>query len=136
MASFTDKFKSGLSSTIAKVGANAKALTEKAKVKEIISNLEKEHQKLTGLLGQKIYDMHKAQEGIHADENVKSFIAEIDIRLEKIAEQQENLKRIDEELNSVTGGSSSLGANGNECKCGNVNTEGAKFCAKCGNNLQ
>ena len=86
------------------------------------------------MLGQKTYDMYKAQGAVEADESIVNFACEIDKRLDAIATQREQLKRVEEELLMVTGGGGrSQSGGGAFCTaCGFQNAPDAMFCAGCG----
>ena len=133
MSDFFNKLAGGINKGVATVGANSKAMMEKSKVKAVITNLENERKQLTQLLGQKIYDMQTQTGEITVDESINSFISEITKRQELIKEQNEEMARIEAELNLVTSGTRQPGAQGSvPCTCGHLNAEGAKFCAGCG----
>ena len=136
MADFFGKIAGGLSKGVANVSANSKAMMEKARVNSVISNLEGEIGNLQKLLGAKVYSMHTSGSEVTVTDEMANFFTEITKRHEMIAERQEELKRIEEELSLVTGGSAkSTGAAGATCSCGSTNVEGAKFCASCGSSL-
>ena len=132
MADIFDKMISGINKGVATVGANSKAMIERAKVNTSIKNIEDEKKQLAELLGMKVYTSFAAGQDMPKEE-IENFCSEITKRLEQIAQQQEELKRIEDEAKMVTGGSNKVYSA--KCACGNVNTEGAKFCAKCGNAL-
>ena len=117
---------------VATVGANSTAMMERAKINAAINNFENERQQLIQRVGQKIYDMYKAQGRIEADGAIMNFINEIDGRLDSIAHQQEQLKRVEDELALVTGGSQSIPGRVACGSCGHINRAGAKFCSGCG----
>jgi DNA gyrase/topoisomerase IV subunit A len=128
MADIFDKLVDGLSKGVATVGANSRAMLEKGRITNIIKNLEDERKQYAEFIGMKVYEMCLS-DSVIVKEEIADFVPEITRRLQLIAEQREHLKRIDMELNMVTGGHSPL------CRCGNMNVQGAKFCAKCGNAL-
>lgn len=133
MADIFDKIVGGINKGVATVGTGSKAMVEKARIKTVIKNLETEKTRLASLLGMKIYEEHTRSGEKITDESTANFISEIDIRLEKIAEQQAELRRIDEELNMATSISESTPSEGRAfCVCGNVMPLEAKFCTKCG----
>ena len=135
--SIFDKVVGSVNKGVATVGANSKAMVEKARVKTVINNLETERKQLAELLGMKVYEGYLESGRVTMDEGMTNFITEITNRLEGIAEQQAELKRIEEEVSQVTGGKSSAGDDtGIPCTCGNMVPAGAKFCAKCGNPMQ
>lgn len=131
MADIFDKMAAGINKGIAAVGANSKAMVEKAKINTIIKNLENEKKQLAELLGMKVYTAFAEGNEASKDE-VESFCNEITRRTELIAAQHEELRRIELEASMVTGSGK---ANTAACRCGNVNTEGSKFCSKCGSPL-
>jgi len=135
MADFFGKLSDGINKGIAKVGANSKALMEKAKIKTVIDKAENERKQLTQLLGTKIHDMYKTNGEIVLDDGMKNIFAEIDKREEVIAQQQEQLKKIEEELRLVAGGTAPI-EGGITCTCGHINARDTKFCAKCGSQQQ
>jgi len=132
MAGFLDKVTGGISKGVANVGATSKGMMEKAKVKAVISNLEAEQKNLTQLLGQKAYELYKANGAVPQDDGVTNFVTEIDKRIALIEEQKEQLKRIEEEVAMVTKGTVRTSQEGAACQCGYANGDGAKFCANCG----
>jgi len=135
MSGFMKKLKDGVDKGVATVGANSKAMVEKSKVKTAINNLEGERKQLCQLLGQKIYDTYTETAEINADESVTSFIFEITKRVELIKEQNEEMARIEEELNRVVGSGQPAAMppqDGLSCSCGRINSATAKFCAGCG----
>jgi len=136
MSDILDKITSGINKGVAKVGANSKAMLDKAKINTVIGNLEKEKSQLAQLLGLRVYDMYKTGGALMADESVVSFVSEIDSRAQLIAAQQEQLRQIEAEVNLVAGGARPLTRGGATCACGNLNAEGVKFCAKCGSPQQ
>ena len=122
-----------LNKMVATVGANSKAMMEKAKIKAAISNFEEERLKLVQLLGQKAYDAYKANGVLEMNASMQNFIAEIDKRVASIATQHEQLKKVEEELNLVTGGGQAPAGDVAFCAaCGHANRKEAKFCAGCG----
>jgi len=132
MAKFLDKLVVGVSKGVNTVSANSKAMIERAKINTAIDGLEKERTEITQKLGQRVYDMITT-DGTVAVEELQGFITEINQRLASIAEQQLELKRVDDELQKAVGGAPVEG--GNMCNCGNDNKPEAKFCAKCGTAL-
>ena len=131
MPDILNKITSGINKGVATVGANSKAMLEKAKINTVINNLENERKQLTQLLGTKIYEMHKSGE-ITIDDAIQNFLIEIDKRVELIAQQQEQLRRIEAEVSLVTSGTGPVIQGGAACACRHINNEGVKFCAKCG----
>ena len=104
MSNFFNKVAGGINKGVATVGANSKAMMEKTKVKGNITNLENERRHYIQYLGQVIYDMHISTGAINADDAVLSTITEITRRLELIQEQNQELARIDAELEVVNKG--------------------------------
>ena len=136
MAGIFNKVAERVNKGVATVGANSKAMVEKARIKTVISNLETERKQLAELLGMKIYEEYLKREELVFDEGMKNFIAEIKKRLEMISQQKEKLQRIEEEVKLVAGVKISTMETENFCACGYAITLGAKFCAKCGSSLQ
>ena len=129
-----DKVIVGINKGITTVGANSKAMVEKAKVKTTIENLESERVKLVQLLGQRVFDRYRAGNEIKK-EDFEDFCREIGIRVDELAKQHQALLMIEDDVNRAIDASvqSSLGAD--SCICGQVNRQGAKFCAGCGSQL-
>jgi len=134
MAGIFDKVVDGLNKGVATVSANSKAMVEKTQVKTAIKNLEAERRELAELLGMKVYEIYTETGEIVTDESIVNFITEISKRLAGIAEQQAELKRIEDEVNLITGAKSTDTA-GLSCSCGQALPAGAKFCGKCGKAL-
>jgi len=132
MAGIFDKVVDGLNKGVATVGANSKAMMEKAQVKTAIKNLEVERKELAELLGMRVYETYIETNEVTVDKSVENFIAEIGKRLDGIELQQAEMKRIEDELNLITGSKS---AGEPSCACGHAVNADAKFCAKCGNAL-
>jgi len=131
MAGIFDKVVDGLNKGVATVGANSKAMVEKARIKTVISNLESERKQLAELLGMKMYEKCASSRETVADIDMANFITEIGKRLDGIAEQQALIKKIDEEVRQVTSSGTNV-----VCSCGHVNSQDDKFCAKCGSPLR
>ena len=140
MAGLLDKIVVGVNKGVATVGANSKAVIERAKIKTTIESLEGERIHLVQLLGQKVFDMHETSGEIKLEE-LEGFFAEIKQRAENIAGQQELLRQVDEEVsratNSAAMAATAAGApqGAKNCTCGHANPPEAKFCAGCGNSL-
>ena len=162
MSNFFNKIAGGINKGVNTVGANSKAMMEKTKVKGQITNLENERRHYIMALGQKIYDNHAQTGELTATDEVTAYIIEITKRLEMIAQQNEELVRIDAELAAATAGVPQPAApqqpfpfvpqpfnsqpvppqpvapatpetsTGAPCACSHINPPGAKFCAGCG----
>jgi len=135
MADIFGKITSGINKGVATVGTGSKAMIEKARIKTIIKNLETEKANLAELLGMNVYEKYSQGEEKLEDKSIENFILEIGKRLESIAEQQAELRRIDDEMNQVTGNKGNTSNTEKTCVCGNSMPSGAKFCTKCGNSL-
>ena len=81
MPSFLEKVTEGINKGVATVGANSKAMMEKARINTVISNLENEQKQLTQLLGQRVYELFNANNNISADDGIANFVVEIAKRL-------------------------------------------------------
>jgi len=132
MADIFDKLKSGLNKGVASVSTGSKTLIEKAKINSRIKTLEDEKKQLEELLGARVYNLFTEMEGDIPRNELVGFCEEITKRIELINEQKQRLKELDEEMNQVIGNTRIGPA---VCKCGHVNPEGAKFCARCGSQL-
>ena len=130
MADILNRVVSGLSQGVATVGANSKAMVEKAKANTAISNLESERKQVAELLGMKVYEKFQDSPETLGDQGIANFISEIKNRMRGIEEQKAEIARIDEELGKATNNPVATG--GISCECGFVVAEGAKFCPKCG----
>jgi len=135
MQGFFDKVTGGINKGVASVSANSKAMLEKSKINSAIVNLEKERKQLTHLLGQRVYDNFKASGEVAGDQGIMNFFAEIDKRLELILVQEEQLRRIEEELAMVTKGTVPIARGDAVCQCGHANVDDARFCAGCGTKI-
>jgi len=131
-----DRIVVGINKGVATVGANSKAMIEKAKINTAIEGIEKERVRLVQLLGQKVFDSFNENGEIDM-EFVETFSEQINQCLQQTAEQQELLKQVEDELRKVTAaaGGGAVGVAGSVCNCGHANTEGAKFCVKCGSKI-
>ena len=136
MAGIFDKVVDGINKSVATVGANSKAMMEKAQIKTIIKNLESERKQLAELLGMKVYERYITDTESIEDKSIANFVKEITNRLKEIAVQEAELRRIDEEVNLVTGARMISEGSGVSCTCGHVLSQEAKFCTKCGNALK
>jgi len=136
--SIFDKVVGSVNRGVAAVGANSKAMMEKARVKTVISNLETERKQLAELLGMKVYEGYMESGQVTVDEGLVNFVTEINRRYEGIAEQQAELKRIEDEVSQVTGAKAGAGFGETDtvCACGNPIAPGTKFCPKCGSAVQ
>ena len=135
MSDIFGKIVGGINKGVATVGANSKAMVEKAKINATINNLEAERKQLVHLLGARVYDMYKANSEVSIDEGITNFVQEIEKRLELIIEQKEQLSRIEEEVSMVTSGTKPVAQGSASCVCGQINQESAKFCVACGNQM-
>lgn len=117
MADIFDKMVAGISKGVASVGTSSKAMIEKAKINSIIRNLEQEKKQLAELLGMKVYTAFIEDREIVREE-IESFCNELTKRERLIAEQKEQLAKIEMEVRMVTGESRSYTTT---CICGNVN---------------
>ena len=140
MASFLDKIVVGVNKGVTTVGANSKALVEKAKINTAIGSLEKQRSQILQNLGQKIFDEHQKTGEIASDDVVANFISEINRCNATIAQQHEQIKLIDEEVKRATDAVVQASAervptqaiSEGACSCGYVNPPNYKFCAGCG----
>jgi len=132
MADIFDKLKTGLNKGVASVSTGSKTLIEKAKINSRIKTLEDEKKQLAELLGARVYSLFTELEGDIPRSELEGFCEEIAKRVELINEQNQKLKELEEEMNQVIGNTKIGPA---ACKCGHINPEGAKFCARCGSQL-
>jgi hypothetical protein len=130
MADIFDKIAGGINRGVTLVGANSKALVEKAKINSAIKNLKDEKKQLTELLGMKIYEIYTSGKEI-ANEDIAGIAGEITKRIELATAQEEKLKQLDVEL-STAGRSKEYSP---VCECGKINPAGSKFCSICGKPL-
>ena len=135
MAGLLDRIVVGVNKGVTVVGAASKAMIEKAKINTAIENFESERTRLVQSLGQKVFDMYEASSEIKLEE-VTGIIAEIRQRIENIAQQQELLRRVDEEVTRATNAAAMAASQSpKNCECGQTNPPEAKFCAGCGSPL-
>lgn len=135
MAGIFDKVTNGLNKGVATVSANSKAMLEKTQVKVAIKNLEAERKELADLLGMKIYEEYTKSNELVLDESITNFFEEIQKRLDGLKEQEMILKRIEDEVNLITGSKAITQKAVGACPCGHTSSVGSKFCVKCGNTL-
>ena len=115
-----DKVIVGINKGITTVGANSKAIVEKAKIKTTIAGLENERLDLVRLLGQKVYDGYVTGGEINIAE-LENFFVEIGLRVEELAKQEQALVMIENEVNRAVGAAAHSTLDGDSCACGLVN---------------
>jgi hypothetical protein len=144
VANFIDKLVVGVNKGVVSVGANSKALVEKAKINTFIGNLEKQRSQLLLDLGQKVFEAHQKSDEIIMDDALSNLIAEVGRCNATIAQQHEQLRLIDEEVKRATDAATQVTAQhvaardtgGGTCGCGYVNPPENKFCVGCGKTLE
>jgi len=130
MAKIFESVKDGINKGVALVGVNSKALVEKAKINNAVKNLNEEKRQFAELLGVKVYENYISGRELK-NEDIAGLAEKITNCVQLIARQEEKLKQLEEELSIAAGRK----AYSPECKCGNVNPPGSKFCSTCGNPL-
>ena len=135
MADVFNKIVEGINKGVAVVGTASTSMVEKTKIKTVISNMEAERKQLAELLGMKVYETYTKSGANVIDKDMINFVTEIGKRIDVITEQQEELKRIDEEMNKLTGNKGDIDGTEKTCTCGQAVLSNAKFCSKCGNEL-
>jgi len=130
VAKIFDSVKGGIEKGVALVGVNSKALIEKAKINNAVKNLNEEKRQLAELLGVKVYENYVSGKEFKK-EDIAGLAEKITNCVRLISGQEEKLKQLEEELNIAAGRK----AHSPECKCGNVNPPGSKFCSVCGSLL-
>lgn len=131
MADIFSKVVGGLNKGVAMVGANSKAMVEKARINTAIENMEDEKKQLAEILGMKVYEMYTSNGKINTAD-IERLISEINNRLKLIAEQQKQLRHVEAELSIVMGSGKAYSLT---CECGADNPSGSRFCANCGSSL-
>ena len=132
-ADFFGKIKSGIDKGVAMASTGSKTMLEKSKINTRIKNLESEIKDLAEIMGNKVYNFCvNNPEGDIPRAEFLTFCGEISTRNEQMRECTAQIAALEEEMNQVKGVSSTAPVT---CACGQVNSPGAKFCAKCGNQL-
>jgi len=131
MADIFDKIVVGINKGVSTIGANSKAMIERAKINTAIDTLEKERALKINQLGYAIYEKHRDSGDISLDE-ITSALAEITACDTKIAEQKDMLLKMEEEAKKEP---EPVAAEAGVCTCGHNNKPEAKFCSKCGSKL-
>lgn len=130
---FFGKIKSGFDKGVAMASTGSKNVLEKSKINTRIKNLENEVKDLAEIMGNKVYNYClNTPEGDIPRAEFATFCAEISARNEQIRECKAQIAALDAEMDQVKGVSSTVPVT---CACGQVNSPGAKFCARCGNQL-
>lgn len=130
MADIFDKLKDSLNRGVASVSTGSKTIIEKAKINSRIKTLEEEKKQLAELLGIKVYNLF--MEGDIPRTEIDGFCEEITQRILQIDEQKKKLDLLEAEMSQVVG---NVKVGPATCKCGHVNAEGSRFCARCGSAL-
>jgi len=139
MADFFDKVVSGFNKGVATVSTGSKTMIEKTKINSVIKNLENEKKQLAEIIGVKVYQMYmsNSENDIPVSE-VSDTCQQILAINQQIEEQNFKIAELDAEMEQVkaSGGAPASAVNVSvTCQCGHPNVAGAKFCAKCGNQL-
>ena len=130
---FFGKIKSGFDKGVAMASTGSKNMVEKTKINTRIKNLETEIKELAEIMGNKVFNYCvNNPDGDIPRAEFLTFCGEISTRNEQIRECREQIAALDEEMNQVKGVSNTVPVT---CACGQVNVPGAKFCARCGNQL-
>jgi len=130
MSDFFKKISTGINKGVTAVGANSKAMLEKSKINGVIKNLKDENKQLAELLGMRVFEIAASGKEV-TKEDIVNFTDQMSKHLQQIAEQEELLKQVDEEVSLATNKKVEPVA----CECGNVNSPGVKYCSKCGKAL-
>ncbi len=134
MADFFGKMKDTLNKGVATVSTGSKTMIEKSKMNSCIKTLEDEIKQLSEIMGMKLYNYCATNpDGDIPRAEFVSFCSEISNRNEQIKQYRAKIAELDAEMNQVTG--STVSNVPVTCSCGQVNSPGAKFCAKCGKQL-
>ena len=143
MADIFNKVVGGISKGIVTIGANSKALVEKANLKNALDKLENERAQLLQQLGKKAFDTYDADRATFQEtpeiilQNIAETLQQLDQHNTQIAEYNNELKRIDEEVQRLVAG---IVPQKDEhpakiCSCGHANKVEFKFCVNCGSAL-
>lgn len=138
MAGLFDRVVVGLNKGINSVSEGSKIMVEKAQINTQISDAEREKNKLFQNIGVLIYNLQTAGEiNVAQCTEICDVISDIDRNIEALRAQLQALEtpRAQGYAYAPNGGFQQPVQNGVICSCGFLNKEGAKFCAKCGNNL-
>lgn len=137
MADFFDKMLVGINKGVNTVSVGSKVLVEKAKLNTQIKDTEWEKNRLFQNIGTLVYNLHiNGEVEIEQCAEMYSEVAAIDQKIEML---QRQLQALESPQTQPTRYAQTIqpntAANGVSCKCGFINKEGAKFCAKCGSAL-
>ncbi len=138
MAGFFDKVVVGLNKGVNTVSEGSKLIVEKANLNTQIKDTEREKNRLLQNLGTLVYNLHANGE-IEIEQCV-GMCTEIAAMNQKIVALQQQLQDLEMPKTqpvqyTQTAATSAPIVNGIRCRCGFVNKEGSKFCAKCGQAL-
>ena len=134
MASFFDKVVVGINKGVNAVTETSKVLAEKAKLNVKVAETEKQINKLYQYLGTLVYNLHK--NGELEIEKANEMFQEMDSLNAALGELQEALRNLDADKVQPEAPVQNAAPAGDACACGYVNAPTAKFCAKCGTQLQ
>lgn len=139
MAGFFDSISSGVS----KINIKTNNAMESAKIKTIISSVTRERDELAKQVGYQVYDMEKA--GNVDNAALKPLLAQMEQKNAQIAEQEQELKKIETLDEQVFGKHEQRADDPTKIQpgeptvycqnCGALNAARFKFCVKCGQPL-
>lgn len=138
MSGFFDKVVDGLNRGVSTVSENTKLFAEKANLSTQIKDIERDKLHLLKDIGTLVYNLHA--NGEIKIEQCLNMCDEVSAMEQRILELQERLKALETtKTQSMQYTQTTVAVepveNGITCKCGFINKEGAKFCAKCGTQL-
>ncbi len=126
-----DKVVVGLNKGVNTVSEGSKFIVEKARINTEIQNAEREKNSLFLDMGKLVYQLQESGE-IHLEK--------CDPLCVQIGEKERQMENLRLQLQALEAQKSQQGQvnippNGIQCTCGYVNSEGSRFCAKCGRQL-
>lgn len=135
MARFFDKVVLGLNKGVNTISEGSKIIVEKANLNACIREAEKEKNDLLQNMGALVYNLQVSGEiRIKQCEEICNEIPEIEKKIEALQQKLQSLEmpKYQNMRYMQESEQSENILNGINCKCGFVNKEGARFCAKCG----
>ncbi len=142
MAGFFDRMVEGINEGVNTVKENSKVFAEKTKLNSQIRDIEREKNNVIQNIGLLVYELQSSGEiNIEQCSEKCDLIASLDQRISELRKTLQDLEA--PKVPPVNTGytpqpetNTTAVNNGVLCQCGMVNKEGARFCSKCGTQLQ
>ncbi len=137
MAAVFDKMVMGINRGINAVSENSKYMIEKAQINTAVQDTEKGRERTYRALGELVYNLHAAGE-IEIGQ-CQGMCSEINNLNAKLREFQIQLQNIEAQKNASQAYAGNQAVDSSEyvlCDCGYNNKKEAKYCAKCGKQIE